>query len=175
MPIPTHRNPATASHLSALGNPALSPFSNPALSPFSNPALSAISNPALSLISNPALSAISNPALSKISNPALSLLSNPRLSIFQNPGASLSGLDELDGFYIFNKNNKLDGYAVFAQDDLAIVKNIDGDEIGLALHQDDSYWLFLPPGGGTPVEQWWVIESQILVRFKNCQIVGLCT
>ena len=175
MPIPAHRNPARASHLNALGNPLLSPMSNPALSPLSNSALSPLSNPALSPISNPALSAISNPALSKISNSALSPLSNPRLSTLQNPGASLSGLGELDGFYIFNKNNELDGYAVFAQDDLAIVKDVNDNELGLALHQDDSYWLFLPPGGGTPVEQWWVIKAHILVRFRDRKIVGLCT
>lgn len=175
MPIPTHRNPAMASHLNALGNPLLSPLSNAALSPLSNPALSPISNPALSPISNPALSAISNPALSKISNPALSPISNPRLSPFQNSGASLSGFGELDGFYIFDTKNELEGYAVFAQDDLAIVKDVNDKELGLALHQEDDYWLFLPPGGGAPVEQWWVIEPQILVRFRNRRIVGLCT
>ena len=175
MGIPTHRNPAKATHLNALGNPALSPISNPALSPISNPALSPISNPALSPISNSALSAISNPALSKISNPALSPISNPRLSPLQNPGANLSGFGELDGFYIFDKQNKLEAYAVFAQDDLAIVKDLHDNELGLALHQENDYWLFLPPGGGKPIEQWWVIEREILVRFRNRKIVGLCT
>ena len=175
MGIPPHRNPSTASHLNALGNPALSPMSNPALSPISNPALSPITNPALSPISNPALSAITNPALSKISNPALSPITNPRLSPFQNPGANISGLGPLDGFYIFNKQRELEAYAVFATDDLAIVKDLNGNELGLSLHQDNRYWLFLPPGGGTPFEQWWVIKPQILVRFRNRQIVGLCT
>jgi len=129
----------------------------------------------LSPISNPALSAISNPALSKISNPALSPISNPRLCPLHNPGADLSGSGELDGVYIFDSQDQLEGYAVFAQDDLAIVKDVDDNELGLALHQDDEYWLFLPPGGGTPVEQWWVIEPQIMVRFRDCNIVGLCT
>lgn len=167
MRIPAHRNPALASHLNALGNPALSPLRNPALSP--------LRNPALSPFSNPALSAISNPTLSKFSNPALSSFSNPRLSPFKNPGASLSGIGELDGFYIFNNQKKLEGYAVFALDDLAIVKDLNDKEIGLALHQETNYWLYLPPGGGAPVEQWWVIEPKILVRFRNQQMVGLCT
>lgn len=175
MRIPAHRNPATASHLNALGNPTLSPINNHALSPISNPALNPISNPALNPISNPSLSAITNPALSKISNPALSPISNPRLSPSQNPGANLSGLGELDGFYIFDKQNNLEAYAVFAQDDLAIVKDLNDNELGLVLHQDNNYWLFLPPGGGTPIEQWWVIEPRILVRFRDRQIVGLCT
>ena len=175
MRIPSNRNPATASHLNTLNNSVLSPMSNPALSPMTNPALSPITNPALSPISNPALSAITNPALSKIYNPALSPITNPRLSPFQNPGATLSGLQQLDGFYIFDKHKKLELYAVFAMDDLAIVKDLNDTEIGLSLHQDKRYWLFLPLGGGTPVEQWWVIKPQILVRFRNRQIVGLCT
>jgi hypothetical protein len=175
--VPPHRNPSSlnAPHLAVISNPRLSPITNPKLSPITNPALSAITNPKLSPITNPRLSPITNAALSKITNPALSAFTNPRLSPFQNPLANPNASDGLDGFYLFDSGNQVEGYALFATDVLAIVHDRNGKELGLAVHEDRDYWLFLPPHGGSPVEQWWIVQPDVFVRFRQQRIVGLVT
>lgn len=177
MLIPSHRNPSSLSapHLSILGNPRLSPISNPQLSAFTNPALSAFTNPKLSPFTNPRLSPFTNPALGRLTNPALSAFTNPRLSTFQNPAANPNSSVNLDGFYLFDSSNQPDGYALFATDEIAIVHDVNGNDVGLALHEDPNYWLFLPPNGGAPLEQWWMVQPEVFVRFRQQRIVGLVT
>lgn len=177
MLIAPHRNPSspTASHLTPLRNPRLSPMSNPKLSAMTNPALSAMTNPKLSPLTNPRLSPMTNPALSKMTNPALSTMTNPRLSPFQNPGANPSSSAGLDGFYLFDSRNQPDGYALLATDEIAIVHDRNGKEVGLALHEDRNYWLLVSASGGVPIEQWWIVQTGVFVRFRQLRIVGLVT